>query len=343
MAGEALRVGVVTDVGQLEDKSFNQSSNEGAIAAAEQLGGEHDVIVTEEISDYAQNIQTFIDQDFDVIVTVGFLIGTDTTAAALANPDVSFIGVDQGICITPGAEADPNFACEGDPAVLLPNYQGLVYAEDQAGYLAGIVAGSITENNTVSAIGGTNVPAVVRYSRGYESGVKSVTPNATVLYQETSPDPAVGFNDPATGRSIAEQQITQGSDVIFQIAGLTGEGALQAACDAEIYGIGVDVDQTQTLPDLAGCIVTSATKALEESVTAAILRVADGSAEGGNIVNSLTSDPPGVGLAPFYDFEGSLITPEIQTAIDDAMAGMIDGSIVPCNAPGPAAATPDCP
>ncbi len=105
----------------------------------------------------------------------------------------------------------------------------------------------------------------------------------------------------------------------------------------------MDVDQTQTLPDFASCIVTSATKSLEDSVTAAILRVADGTAEGGNIVNSLTSDPVGVGLAPFYEFEGSLITPEIQSAIDDAIAGMTDGSIEPCTAPGPVAATPDCP
>ncbi len=91
-----IKVGVVTDVGQLEDKSFNQSSNEGAKAAATESGGSHDVIVTQAISDYAGNIQTLVDADFDVIVTVGFLIGTDTAKAAKANPDIKFIGVDQG-------------------------------------------------------------------------------------------------------------------------------------------------------------------------------------------------------------------------------------------------------
>ena len=169
-----LKVGVVTDVGQLEDKSFNQSSNEGAIAAAEATGGSHDVIVTQAISDYAANIQTLIDADFDVIVTVGFLIGTDTAIAAKANPDIKFVGVDQGVCVDAEGVPDPTFACAGDAATLLPNYQGIVFAEAQPGYLAGIVAASLSKTGTIGAVGGTNVPAVVNYWRGYENGAKSV-------------------------------------------------------------------------------------------------------------------------------------------------------------------------
>ena len=144
-APAAIKVGVVTDVGQLEDKSFNQASYEGAQAAAEGLGAEFEVIVTQNISDYRQNIQTFIDQGFNVIVTVGFLIGTDTATAAKENPDVTFIGVDQGICVDESGVGDPTFTCAGDAATLLPNYQGIVFAEEQAGYLAGIVAASISE------------------------------------------------------------------------------------------------------------------------------------------------------------------------------------------------------
>ena len=105
-----LKVGVVTDVGQLNDKTFNQYSNEGAKAAAEAIGGEHNVIVTQAISDYGANIQTFIDQDFDVIVTVGFLIGTDTAIAAKNNPNIKFIGVDQGICVDETGAPDNTFA-----------------------------------------------------------------------------------------------------------------------------------------------------------------------------------------------------------------------------------------
>ena len=128
-AEPTLKIGVVTDVGQLEDKSFNQASYEGGKAAADNLGAQFDVIVTQNISDYKQNIQTFVDQGFNVIITVGFLIGTDTTIAAKENPDVTFIGVDQGICVDENGDPDATFACAGDAATLLPNYQGIVFAE----------------------------------------------------------------------------------------------------------------------------------------------------------------------------------------------------------------------
>ena len=268
-----IKVGVVTDVGQLEDKSFNQSSNEGAKAAAEESGGEHEVIVTQAISDYAGNIQTLIDADFDVIVTVGFLIGTDTAKAAKANPEVKFVGVDQGVCVDANGDPDPTFACAGDAATLLPNYQGIVFAEAQPGYLAGIVAASISTSGTIAAVGGTNVPAVVNYWRGYENGAKATNPAVKVLYQETDPNPAVGFNDPAKGKIIVGTFISGGADVIFQIAGLTGQGALEAVCAADgVWGIGVDVDQAVSLPNLAECIVTSAEKKLVDTVKAVVQR-----------------------------------------------------------------------
>jgi basic membrane protein A len=324
-----LKVGVVTDVGQLEDKSFNQSSNEGAIAAAETIGGTHDVIVTQNISDYGANIQQFVDSDFDVIVTVGFLIGTDTAIAAKANPDVTFIGVDQGICVDEQAVPDPTFTCAGDAAALLPNYQGIVFAEAQPGYLAGIVAGSLNETGTIGAVGGTNVPAVVNYWRGYENGAKSVKPDITVLYQETDPDPAKGFNDPTKGRAIAEQFLSQDADTIFQIAGLTGQGVLEAVCDADAHGIGVDVDQAVSLPNLAPCIVTSAEKKLVATVQAVVQSAANGTFVPGTVAYNAASDPAAIGLAPYHD-NAALITPEIQTLIDDAFQGFVDGSLDPC-------------
>jgi basic membrane protein A len=325
-----IRVGVVTDVGQLEDKSFNQSSNEGAMAAAEATGGEHNVIVTQAISDYGANIQTLVDADFDVIVTVGFLIGTDTAIAAKANPDITFIGVDQGICVDEDGAPDNTFTCAGDAATLLPNYQGIVFAEAEPGYLAGIVAGSISESGTNGAVGGTNVPAVVNYWRGYENGAKSVNPDIEVLYQETDPDPAKGFNDPAKGRAIADQFISQGADVVFQIAGLTGQGVLEAVCGADVHGIGVDVDQAVSLPNLAPCIVTSAEKKLVATVQAVVTSVATDTFVPGTVVYNAASDPAAVGLAPYHD-NADLITPEIQSAVDAALAGLVDGSIDPCS------------
>ena len=325
-----IKVGVVTDVGQLEDKSFNQSSNEGAKAAATESGGSHDVIVTQAISDYAGNIQTLVDADFDVIVTVGFLIGTDTAKAAKANPDIKFVGVDQGVCVDETGAPDPTFACKGDAATLIPNYQGIVFAEAQPGYLAGIVAASISKSGTIAAVGGTNVPAVVNYWRGYENGAKSIKSDIKVLYQETDPNPAVGFNDPAKGKTIAGTFISGGADVVFQIAGLTGQGALEAVCAKDgVWGIGVDVDQAVSLPNLSKCIVTSAEKKLVDTVKAVVLSAASDTFKAGTVAYNAASDPPAIGLSAYHD-NAALITPDIQTKIDTALAGLTDGSLDPC-------------
>ena len=325
----ALKIGVVTDVGQLEDKSFNQASNEGSKAAADAVGGTHDVIVTQAISDYGANIQTFLDKGFDVIVTVGFLLGTDTAKAAKLNPNVHFVGVDQGVCVDEKGDPDPKFACKGDAATLLPNYQGIVFAEEQPGYLAGIVAASITKSGTIAAVGGTNVPAVVAYNAGYVAGAKSVKPDIKTLYQEADPDPVKGFNDPAKGKVIATTFTGQGADVIFQIAGLTGQGALEAACALPgVHGIGVDVDQALSIPTVAKCLVTSAEKKLKDTVTTVVKSVADGSFKAGTVIYNAASTPPAIGLSPYHD-QAALITPEIQAKIDKAFADMASGALKP--------------
>lgn len=313
-SGDALTIGVVTDVGQLEDKSFNEASWCGAIAGATSVGGTAEVIVTEAPADYAQNIQTFVDRDFDVIVTVGFAIGDATLEAAQQNPETWFIGVDQFIAADPVPE----------------NYMGLLYNEAQAGYLAGIVAANISETGVIGAVGGIDsVPPVVNYISGYANGAQSVNPDIEVLIEYASTDITTAFNDPATGKSIAEQMIGADADVVFQVAGLTGQGVLEAACDAGVYGIGVDVDQYLSLPELGECIVTSAEKKLKESVQAAIERVADESAEAGNVFHDAAADPPGVGVSPFHDFEDQL-DPAVQEAVDAAFDGLADGSIDPC-------------
>ena len=230
----------------------------------------------------------------------------------------------------PTAIPDPTFACAGDAATLLPNYQGIVFAEAQPGYLAGIVAASISESGTIGAVGGTNVPAVVNYWRGYENGAKSVNADIKVLYQETDPNPAVGFNDPAKGKTIAGQFISQDADVIFQIAGLTGQGALEAVCAADgVHGIGVDVDQAVSLPNLAPCIVTSAEKKLVDTVKAVVLSVASDTFKAGTVPYNAASEPQAVGLSPYHD-NAALITPDIQALLDTALAGLKDGSIDAC-------------
>lgn len=329
------KVGVVTDVGTVDDKNFNEYSFAGAEAGAEAVGaGAVSVAVPEDASQYASLIQNFIDTDHNIIVTVGFALANDTAIAARENPDVWFIGVDQAPCIDAEGAPDPTFTCEGDLATLLPNFVGLQYAEDQAGYLAGIVAASISENGNIGAIGGINsVPAVVKYIQGYEMGAQSVNADANVFvdYVSTS-DFGVAFNDPAAGRTFAEQFIdTNDVDVLFQVAGKTGNGVLEAACAADIQGIGVDVDQWLSLDaennPAYDCIVTSAEKKLASSVEQTISAIADDSVTPG--IATFNAANEGIGLSPENSGAG-LITPEIKGLIDEALAGMEAGTLVTC-------------
>lgn len=332
--GADIRIGVVTDVGRLDDASFNQFSNQGAVDAANELGVEHRVIVTRDIADYRANIDTLVSEGFNVIVTIGFLIGSDTAAAAKDNPEVHFIGVDQGICVDEEGVSDPTFTCAGDAATLLPNYQGVVFAEAEPGYLVGIIAAHISESGVIGSVRGTDVPAVVAFNNGYINGARSVNPDIEVLSVEADPNPVIGFDNPARGAEIATQMIDQGADVLFQIAGNTGRGALEVACDRGIWGIGVDVDQHESLPDLAGCIVTSAEKKLQSTVHAAIMSIADGTFTAGTVVYNAQSDPPGIGIAPYHEHE-SLISAEAQADVDAALQAMMDGTLDPLASPAP--------
>ncbi len=328
--GSDLRIGVVTDVGRLDDASFNQFSNQGALDAANELGAEHRVIVTQEIADYRTNIDSLIAEGFNVIVTIGFLIGTDTAMAAKDNPDVFFIGVDQGVCVDEEGNPDPTFTCAGDAATLLPNYQGVVFSEAEPGYLVGIIAAHISESGVIGSVRGTDVPAVVAFHEGYANGARSVNPDIEVLSVEADPNPEIGFDNPARGREIATQMIDQGADVIFQIAGNTGRGALEVACDRGVWGIGVDVDQHESLPELASCIVTSAEKKLQQTVHAVIVSIANDEFQAGTVVYNAQSDPPGIGIAPFHE-HADLISAEAQADVDAAFQAMQEGTLDPRN------------
>ena len=165
--------------------------------------------------------------------------------------------------------------------------------------------------------------------RGYENGAKSVNPDVTVHLKYISNDLGVAFNDPTTGKSFADQFLSQNTDmdVMFQVAGKTGNGVLQAVEEAGIYGIGVDVDQWQSTHDSAECIVTSAEKKLKKAVSDAVVAFTSGSPRDSNVFYGADND--GIGLAPFYQF-ADLISSETQGKIDDAFAAMADGSLNPC-------------
>ncbi len=331
-AASDLKIGLVTDVGTIDDRNFNQYSYEGAVQGAAAVGApKPQYAISAQSADIGPNIQAFVDQEYDIIVTVGFAAGADTINAARENPGIKFIGVDQAPCIDAQGMPDSTFTCAGDPAALLPNLQGINWREQQPGYLAGIVAAGISKTGHIAAVGGTEVvPAVPNYIIGYENGAKSVNPdiNVSVVYASGAPD-AAAFNDPPGGQAIATQMLQQDPqiDVFFQVAGKTGNGVLQAACDAGIWAIGVDVDQFVSTPETAACTVVSAEKKLTKNVSDAIQRIAAGTDVGGILRLDITTDD--VGLSSFHD-HADLITPETQAAIDAAVAGMKDGTVVPC-------------
>ena len=302
--GGGPKIGMVTDIGQLEDKSFNEFSWKGVQDGAKAVGGTANNIVTKDTADYKQNIQQFVDQKYDVIVTVGFLIGTDTLNAAKANPNIQFFGVDQFVA---------------DPAP--PNYQGLLFAENQAGYLAGIVAANVTKSGKIGAVGGrSDVPPVVSYIAGYQAAAKAEKPNIQVLVNYTE-----DFNAPDKGEASAKTMIGQGADVIFQVAGLTGAGALRAACNAKVYGIGVDVDQYLSLPDAKACIITSAEKKLQIATAEAIKRFKDKGKQGGNFFN----DAKNGGIAASEIRNLNPVPAGLQDKLNKAIEDMKSGKLNP--------------
>jgi len=312
--GSDLKIGLVTDVGTINDRNFNQFSWEGTQAGAEAIGAaEPQFAISQASADIAPNIQAFVDQQYDIIVTVGFAAGEDTANAAEANPDINFIGVDQGVP-------------EG-----LENYIGIQWREQEPGYLAGIVAASVSETGHIGAVGGTPViPAVVNYIEGYAQGALSVNPDVEVAiaYVSTQPD-AAAFADPAGGQAFTQQLLAQDPDidVMFQVAGLTGNGVLQAACDAGINAIGVDVDQYVSTPETAACTIVSAEKKLSKNVNDAIVNIVAGTATPGT--NILGIDTQDVGLSSFHEFE-DMISEDTLAALAAAEAGLADGSLQAC-------------
>lgn len=300
---DVLCVGLVTDVGKIDDKSFNQSAWEGVqeLGAA---GATVDFIETQDSTDYAVNIGSFIDQDYDVVVTVGFALGEATLEAAAANPDTYFVGVDQ---------------FQGEA---VPNVAGLIFPEDQAGFLAGALAGLVTESGTVAQVLGTDlVPPVVAFKEGFDAGVAYTNPDATVISTYHPGGLDVAFTDPDWGASTARQALDNGADVIFGAGGLTGNGALAeiAKEGGEAFCIGVDADQWETVPEAQPCLITSAMKLITPGVVDIVNAFAAGDAPTGNFIGA-------VGLASYHDFE-SIIPAEVQAQIEELTPQVLAGDI----------------
>ncbi|MFN8469667.1 MAG: BMP family ABC transporter substrate-binding protein [Caldilineaceae bacterium] len=314
-----LKIGLVTDVGRVNDRSFNQSAWEGVkqagTAAGLTEGDGFKYIETQDAKEYADNIQQFVDAGYPVIVTVGFALGEATAKAAAENPDTYFIGVDQ---------------FQGEA---LPNLTGLVFHEDQAGYLAGALAAQLSKSGKIAAVLGTDlVPPVVAFGEGYINGAKAINPDIEVISTYHPGEISQAFVDPEWGAATARQALDQGADVIFGAGGQTGNGALQEVAAAvtaggSLYCIGVDTDQWETLPAAHPCLVSSAVKQITPGVVDLIGKfAADGTMVAGNQFGP-------AGLAPFHDFEDK-IPQEVKDKLAELEAGLADGSVTTGYNPG---------
>jgi basic membrane protein A and related proteins len=306
---EVLCVGLVTDIGQIDDRSFNQSAWEGVLQAQQELDDIYiDFIQTVDPTDYAVNIGTLVDQGVDVIVTVGFGLGEATIEAAQENPEINFIGVDQ---------------FQGEPA---DNVAGLIFPEDQAGFMAGALAGLLTETNIVGAVLGTDiVPPVVLFKEGWENGARHTNPDVQLISTFHPGGLEIAFSDPAWGADTARQAMDQGADVIFGAGGETGNGALAAIAGAggEVWCVGVDTDQWETVPEARDCLVTSAMKLITPGVADLIRLHAEGQFPGDNFVGE-------VGLAPYHDHEDAIpdeVRAEVDRIVEGVRAGEIDTGV----------------
>jgi basic membrane protein A len=298
-------VGLMTDVGEVDDKSFNQSAWEGVQRARDELGAKVDYIETKDAKDYAANMDLFVNQNYDIIVTVGFAMGEATAAAAEKYPDIDFIGIDQ-------------FQV---PDATKPNLVGLIFNEDKSGFLAGALAAQLDTSGTIAGVYGTDlVPPVVAFKVGYENGAKYINPDINVISTFHPGGLDVAFTDPEWGASTAKQAMDLGADVVFGAGGKTGNGALgEVANNPGKYCIGVDSDQWETAPEAHPCLVSSAMKLITPGVFDLIKLASEGNLPSGNYIGP-------VGLAPFHDFD-SKVPQAVKDSLAQINAGLLDGSI----------------
>ena len=246
--GAGIKVGLVTDIGGLNDRGFNSLANQGLEQAATEIGVETRVLESKSDADYIPNLSTLAEDGYDLVISVGFLMGEATHQAAEAFPDTKFAIIDFGY----GA---PD--CEDTNSCNLDNLQGLVFKEQETGYLVGYLAGLVSESGTVSSVGGIKIPPVDRFIAGFQKGATDANPDIKTLngYSED-------FVDQAKCKEVALDQIAEGSDVVFQVAGGCGLGALDAASEKGVWGIGVDADQAF----LGEHVLTSALKRVDQAV-----------------------------------------------------------------------------
>lgn len=294
-SGGDFKVGLITDVGGVNDGSFNQSSWEGLQRAMDELGIEANYLESATDADYVPNIETFVDEDYDLIISVGYMLADATRTAAEANPDVKFAIID-------------------DSSIELDNVTCLMFRQEQASYLVGYVAGLMTQTNNIGFVLGMANETMNQFGYGYCAGAIDANPDIKVQQFNAN-----SFADSATGKTNANTAITNGADIVFHAAGATGLGVIEACQEAGVYAIGVDSDQSSIAPNT---IITSAMKRVDNAVYDTVESLISGTLESGIHTYDLAAG--GVDIAPTQD----LLPDDVIAAVEDVKAKIISGEIV---------------
>lgn len=311
---DGVKVGLITDSPNLLDESFNQMAYTGLLQAKNDLGIEESVYLPADWDDIAAKLDQCVADGNRLCIMVGFSGFDQTYAAALANPDTFFAILD--------------VSYEDYPS----NLQGVVFASEQAAYLAGTLAGYMTESNILGLIGGMDIPPVNVFLCGFEQGAVDANPDVTTILTY-----AGDFNNPSLGTDIAQDMLDEGADVIFPAAGGTGSGALLTATQAGAWAVGVDSDQYLTVFEGgtvpgADHLLTSAMKRLDNAVFQIISETIDDSFVSGTVVYDLSVE--GVDLAPYHDAD-PFIPADAKAAVETARTGLLDGTIDPLRSCAP--------
>jgi basic membrane protein A len=317
--GGKLKIGLVTDTGGVNDKSFNQSAWAGVQKAALEFGFDAKYIESKQPTDYEKNMDQFATQNYDVIVAVGFLMGDATAAKAKQYPKIKFAIIDNAYFPTKGSAACPDTVkdCYDDGG--LKNVYSLMFQEDQVGFLAGVLAAGMSKTGTVCTVSGMQIPPVERFVIGFQNGAKWMKADTKTLNVYIP-----SFVDPAKGKETGISMIGQGCDVIFGVGGNTGNGGLLAAMEKGLMAIGVDVDQYNTYAEVQSALMSSAAKNVDVAVYEYLKTVKNGTAKAGVVTANLKNG--GVGLAPFHDWD-SKIPADVKNKVKEATDGLVSGSI----------------
>ena len=298
--GTGFKIGMVTDVGGVNDGSFNQSAWEGLQRAAENFGCEVKYIESKGDADFVPNIESFLDEDYDLIICTGYVMADAVRDAAELNPDQKFAIVDDA------SNAD------------LDNVTCMMFEQEQASYLVGLAAGYTTESNVVGFVVGQANETMNSFGYGYLAGVLDANPDATILQYNAN-----SFGDASAGKTAVNTMVTKGADVVFHAAGGTGLGVIDGCKENGLWAIGVDSDQSSLAPET---ILTSALKRVDNACYDATKKAILGTLEGGVATYDLAAG--GVDIAPTTDNLSKDVLEKIEDAKKDIIAGDL---VVPKN------------